>query len=198
MMAELDARHPQPSLDKQLSARMSVLALLAGLMWVLLLLERFVFPQQMSALGIRPHSNIGLLCIPLAPFLHSDAKHLWLNTLPFLVLGALVLVRSWRDFAIVTLLVIVGSGLGTWFIASGESIHRGASSLVFGYFGFLLARGFFERSAIAIIIALVVGTYHGSLIWGIFTPDPNVSWQSHLFGFLSGVICGRLLARRGH
>jgi membrane associated rhomboid family serine protease len=189
-------RASHDALDKQLSARLSLLLLVALVMWGLLAVKRFLPAQLESFTGIRPQATEGLLGIPLAPLFHHDPRHLFHNTLPFLVLGTLVLVRSWRDFLIVSVLVVAVSGLGVWYFGSKNEVHLGASGLIFGYFGFLLSRGLFERSLIAIAIALAVGFYYGGLMWSIFGDSHQISWQAHLFGFLAGIICGKLLARR--
>ena len=82
---------------------------------------------------------------------------------------------------------MVGSGLGTWFVASPASIHIGASGLIFGYLGFLIAIGYFERSFVSISIAIFVCVVYGGLLWGILPLNRGVSWQMHFLGFMSGL-----------
>jgi membrane associated rhomboid family serine protease len=87
------------------------------------------------------------------------------------------------------------SGLGVWlFGASG--VHVGASGLIFGYLGFLLLRGYFERNFPSILLSLIVGFLYGGAIWGVLPTQPGISWEGHLFGFIGGVLAARLLARR--
>ena len=64
----------------------------------------------------------------------------------------------------------------------------GASGLVFGYFGYLVARGFFERSFMSILIAVAVAVFYGGLIFGVLSLDGFVSWEGHLFGLIGGVV----------
>jgi membrane associated rhomboid family serine protease len=111
---------------------------------------------------------------------------------PFLVLGWLIMLRETSDFFWVSLVSAFVSGLGTWMFGS-SAIHIGASGVVFGYLGYLLARGYFERSMTAIAISLFVGTLYGSLIWGVLPTRMGISWEGHLFGFLGGVLAARLL-----
>ncbi len=107
------AKNRRDSIARQLTSRFLVLVLMAAAMWGMWL----IVPQKFSLnhLGIRPQSIPGLVGIPLAPFLHGDLAHLAANTVPFLVLGGLVLVRSWGDFLFVSLFTIAGSGGGTWY-----------------------------------------------------------------------------------
>jgi membrane associated rhomboid family serine protease len=88
------------------------------------------------------------------------------------------------------------SGLGTWLVGSSNSVHIGASGIIFGYLGFLLLRGYFERNFPSILLSLIVGFLYGGTIWGVLPIQYGVSWQMHLFGFIGGVIAARLLARR--
>jgi membrane associated rhomboid family serine protease len=89
--------------------------------------------------------------------------------------------------------MLVG-GLGTWLIGS-PGVHVGASGLIFGYLGFLLARGYFERNFPSILLAIVVGSLYGGAIWGVLPTQPGISWEGHLFGFIGGVLAARFLAR---
>ena len=106
------------------------------------------------------------------------------------------MLREISDFFLVSLITMLASGLGVWLFGSANSIHIGASGVIFGYFGFLLSRGYFERSAVGIAFSLLVGTLYGSLIWGVLPIRNGISWEGHLFGFLGGVLAARLLARR--
>jgi membrane associated rhomboid family serine protease len=164
--------------------------------WLLEIVDSFVLGNALNVYGIHPRNISGLRGILFAPFLHGGLGHLIANTIPFLVLGWFVMLREVSDFFIVTLITILASGLGVWLFGSANSIHIGASGLIFGYFGFLLSRGYFERSTVGIAFSLLVGTLYGSLIWGVLPMSNGISWEGHLFGFLGGVLSARLLARR--
>ncbi len=179
-------------LSQRIKTRLLVLAAIVGLMWVLLLLPL----SFREGLGIRSGTPIGLAGVPLAPLLHGDLKHLASNTLPFVVLAALVLVRSLREFVWVTVIVALGSGLGAWWLGRAGQVHLGASGLIFGYFGFLLARGLLERTLVSLLIAAAVGFLYGGLVWQVFSSDPHISWQSHLCGLLAGLASAWLVARK--
>jgi membrane associated rhomboid family serine protease len=139
------------------------------------------------AFGIVPRTLTGLLGIVAAPFLHGSVAHLLSNSLPLLVLGALLLTRGRRDFAVVTAASVVGSGLGAWLFGGPGTVHIGASGLLFGWLGFLMARGVFERSLASVAMSVAVTFWMGGMVWGVLPLAAGVSWQAHLFGFLTGL-----------
>lgn len=146
--------------------------------------------------GIRPRTTAGLLVgIPLAPFLHGGVDHLLGNTLPFLLLGFLTLLRGRAIFFAATVFITIVGGIGTWLLGAENSYHIGASGLIFGYFGFLIMAGVFERSLKAILVAVLVGFAYGGIIWGVLPGTPGVSWEGHLFGLLGGVVASFYLTR---
>ncbi|HHP7245579.1 MAG TPA: rhomboid family intramembrane serine protease, partial [Elainellaceae cyanobacterium] len=85
------------------------------------------------------------------------------------------------------------SGFGAWTFGGPRSNHIGASGLVFGYLGFLLFRGYFERSFLAIALAVIAGVLYGGAIWGILPFRRGRSWQGHLFGLIGGALAARFL-----
>ena len=184
------------SRTKPVSKRINIVALnlggLVGLMWLLELFNWLMPGSRLDVYGIHPRNVQWLQGILLAPLLHSSWSHLIANTLPLLILGGAIALQSLGDFWIVTALVILISGVGVWLVGPAFSVTVGASGLVFGYFGFLLLRGFFDRSITSILVSLGVGLFYGGLIWGVLPSDPHVSWQGHLFGFLGGALAARL------
>lgn len=170
-----------------------VLASLVVVAWALELGDALVPGRWLDTHGIVPRTMGGLVGIFLAPFLHGGLAHLAANTVPFLTLGFLVLLRGLATFVGVSLLIVVLGGLGVWLLAPPNTIHIGASGLIFGYIGYLLARGYFERSFGALLVAVVVAVLYGGALWGVLPGDPRVSWHGHLFGFLAGVATAGLL-----
>ena len=188
------ARQETKALARELKTQATVLGGLVSLMWVVQFANLFFFRQALNLYGILPRNIIGLRGILFAPFLHAGLGHLIANTIPFTILGWFVMLQETSDFFVVTAITMLVSGLGVWlFGASG--VHVGASALIFGYLGFLLLRGYFERNVPSILLSLVVGFLYGGTIWGVLPIQYGVSWQMHLFGFLGGVIAARLLAR---
>lgn len=166
-----------------------------GVMWIEEIVDLIPF-LDLDQFGIHPRSSWGLAGILFAPFLHGGFEHLAVNTLPFLLLGGLVLLGGVRLFWQVTIFTILMGGFAVWLFAAKWSNHIGASGLIFGYLGFLLARGIFERSVIWILVAGAILVTYGGLLMGLLPFQPGISWEGHLFGFLSGVLVARLLYPR--
>ena len=187
---------PSPS-EPRLGQRLSYVAGVAALFWLLELVDRLLLDGALDNYGIRPRTTDGLWGIPLAPFLHGDFAHLASNTIPFVVLGGLVAMRGLAEFCEVSLVVVIVGGLGTWLFGESGTVHIGASGLVFGYFGCLTARGFLEANVVSILVGLLVLFLYGGIVWGVLPTQPGVSWQGHLFGLLSGAAAGWILTRLG-
>lgn len=185
------------AITQEFKTQVIVLLGLVGLMWGIEIADQLFFrpflQTTLDVYGIIPRTSIGLRGILFAPFLHGSFAHLIGNTVPFLVLGWLVMLRETSDFFWVTIIAGFVSGLGTWLFGS-SGVHIGASGVIFGYLGYLLLRGFFERSALSVAISLGVGTLYGSLLWGVFPIQYGISWEGHLFGFIGGVLAAWLLA----
>lgn len=142
---------------------------------------------------IVPRSVDGLTGILTAPLLHGGWGHLAGNTLPFLVFGFLAMAGGFAQWFMVTAVIWVASGVGVWLISPGPVL--GVSGVIFGWFLFLLVRGFFARSAAQIVLALVLFAIWGGLLWGVLPSNPDVSWEAHLFGAVGGVLSGSIVAR---
>ncbi|PBC83250.1 Rhomboid family protein [Streptomyces sp. 2224.1] len=152
---------------------------------------------SLDAFGIQPREPAELLDVVPAAFLHFGFAHLAANTLPLLLLGFVAALRSGvRRLLAVVLLIILASGLGVWLTAAPDSNTAGASGVVFGLFGYLLVRGFIERSALDIGIGLVIGVLYGSILWGALPSDNGISWQGHLFGLIGGVLAAFVFRER--
>ncbi len=167
-----------------------------AVMWVIEIFDALIMNQSMNGLGIHPREAGGLWGIALAPLLHGDFAHLTSNTMPFAILGFFTLLRGFNTFMFVTLFTTVVGGLCVWLIGESLSSHIGASGLIFGYFGFLVAIGVLERSLKAIGVAIMVGLLYGGIIFGIMPGQPGVSWEGHLFGFLAGIAAAFLVNKK--
>ena len=146
-------------------------------------------------LGVRPLDTQGLWGILFAPVLHADLDHLMANTVPAALFAALIAFTSKKLWLQVTLIVMVVSGLATWFIGGVGHVHIGASGLVYGWLAFLIVRGFYNRAPGQILLGMLLGFGYSGLIWGVFPTDFGVSWQMHLFGAIGGVIAASMLKR---
>ena len=176
--------------------RVVILFSLVAILWLVELVDQVALRGSLDLYGIRPRTAPGLWGILYAPFLHGGLGHLVANTVPFLSLGWLVMLRRVAVFFAVTASAMLLGGLGVWLFSPSNTIHIGASGIVFGYLGYLLLRGYFERSIGSILMSVVVGMLYGSALWGLLPGQRGISWEGHLFGFLSGAGAARLLARR--
>jgi membrane associated rhomboid family serine protease len=169
-------------------------ALLAGL-WLLETVDQLA-GERLDYYGIHARDLDGLGGIATAPFLHAGWDHLISNSLPFLVLGFLVLLGGLARWLISSVISIVASGLSAWLLTPADTIIVGASGLIFGWLTYLLARGVWSRSAGQILVAVGVLVVYGGLIWGVLPGAAGVSWQAHLGGAVGGVLAAWLLHRR--
>ena len=160
--------------------------ILVALIWSVEAMNLFI-GHGLVSWGIFPRSLGGLIGIPFAPLIHGGLWHTISNTVPLLFLGALILTGGKRVFWETTITVALLSGALVWLFAR-SSYHVGASGLVFGYFGAILARGAIERNLTSIALAIITGVVYGGLIWGVLPLRSHVSFESHLFGLIAGII----------
>lgn len=190
------AKDEWAALKRELRLQMIVLVSLLGLMWSVEMVDLIAFGGTLDEHGIEPRTTEGLLGILFAPFLHVGLGHLLANTLPFFLLGWLVIARELRDFVVVTVATIVVAGLGVWALGAADSVHVGASAVVFGYLGYLLLIGWYDRSIGTILLSLLVLFFYGGMVFGVLPGQPGISWEGHLFGLLAGAGSARLIGRR--
>ena len=172
------------------------LLLILALMWAVEIADWLLFNGALDRFGIIPREVVGLRGILIAPLLHGGFPHLMANTIPFLALGVLVMLRHSRQFAAVSLVIVLVSGLGTWLFAPPHTVHIGASGLIFGYFAFLVVAAFYERSLGAIGLAVLVIVFYGGLLWGALPQGNGISWEGHLFGLVGGGLAAYAFAQR--
>lgn len=163
---------------------------LLALMWVVQIADA-VLPGSFTGFGLRSWDPAGLVGIVLGPLLHANWAHLIGNSVPLLVLGCLVAVEGSRRFWLVTIVVAVVGGIGTWLVNAPGTLTVGASVLVFGYFGYVVLRVFApgrvaHRILYAVVALIVIGLYGGAMLAGVFAAGTGVSWQAHLFGAVGG------------
>ena len=166
---------------------------MAALMWVAEGLD-WVAGGRLDALGIEPRDSDGLTGVVAAPFLHGNFAHLMANTVPFLLFGLVIAVGGLVRVMAVTGIVALVSGLGTWLVAPADTLHIGASGIVFGYASYLLARGAFNRDLVHLAIGVVVAVAWGGVLLTGLVPEAGISWQAHLFGAVGGLLAAWLLA----
>lgn len=181
-------------LARELKTQATILGVFVAIFWIVELVDLFFFGGWLDSFGIMPRNLVGLRGILFAPFLHGGLPHLIANTIPFIILGWFVMLQEISDFFIVTAITMLVSGVGIWLIGA-PGLHIGASSLIFGYLGFLLLRGYFQRNLPSILLSVTVAILYGGLVWGVLPSQPGVSWTGHLFGFIGGILAARLIGR---
>jgi len=175
-----------------LAARISIT--MTSVCWLIELVNGSV-GHGFSIFGILPRHLDSLPGVFIWPFLHGGAGHLLMNSTPLLVLGFFVALRGMGTFMLASLLITLLAGVAVWLFGR-SAYHIGASGLVFGYFGFLVALGWYERRLSTLLVAAGISFYYGGMLWGVVPSDSFISWEAHLFGLLAGIVAARVLAMR--
>lgn len=163
--------------------------------WLILLVET-TLDYDFTRLGIFPLHLKGLKGILFSPFIHSGFKHLIANTVPFFILS-LALFYFYRKLAYrIFALVYIISGICVW-MGGREAWHIGASGLVYGLGAFLFFSGIFRNDVRLLTIAIIVVFLYGGMFWGIFPIEPSISWESHLWGSISGLLLSIFYRKQG-
>ncbi len=172
-----------------------VVGVIVALLWGIQLADS-LSGYWLLRFGIVPRTPGKLEDIFSAPFLHASWSHIEGNTLPLVVLGFLVALRGIGRFVAVTVIVVVVSGLGVWLIAPSGTDTVGASGVIFGYLGYLVARGVIERRLVDLAVALLVGALYWSVLPLLLPGNAGISWQAHLFGLAGGTLAAWWLRSR--
>lgn len=177
--------------------RLILLALFVGGLWVIQAANWSSGDALTMAFGLIPRTLYGLDGVLGMPFLHASFQHLAANTPPLLVMGTLLAATATRALIWVNGVIVVLGGALVWVFGS-HAIHVGASGLIFGWFGFLVARGLVDRSPVTLVAAVLVGVVYGSLIYGVLPGQEGVSWEAHLFGAIAGAVAAILIRSHVH
>jgi len=170
------------------------LAVLVAIMWVVELVNA-LDGYGLDRDGIVPRNLSHLDGIVFAPFLHTSFSHLLGNTVPFVILGLVIALAGAPSLLIVTVIVALVSGLGTWLTSAGGTVTVGASGVVFGYATYLISRGLFDRRVGEVVVGIIVLFLFGGALLSDLVPRSGISWEAHLFGAIGGVIAAAALAR---
>ncbi len=156
------------------------------LLWVVFSIQ-FILHLDLSFLGILPRNTHGLIGIVTAPFIHGNSLHILSNTIPLLFLGWALFYFYEPIAKRVFLISYFGTNILVWLFAR-PSLHIGASGLIYGIALFLISYGIFKKDFKALLISIIVIFFYGSLVYGILPYQPGISWESHLFGALVGML----------
>lgn len=163
-------------------------------MWLFFALD-FIYDSDLFLIGIIPRTTIGLFGIFTAPFIHADPIHLISNTVPFLFLG----ITLFYNYPRISKRVFSGcyfiTNVLVWLFARQEQ-HVGASGLVYALATFIIAFGLFRRDFKSLLLSVIVIILYGSIYYGVIPTQGRVSWESHLFGSIVGLILASAFARK--
>lgn len=166
-------------------SNMLTLAIILAIMWGFFFITVFS-DYKLLFLGIHPRKLFGLVGIIFCPFLHAGFNHIFFNCFPLLILSDFLLISGLDYYLNISLYLIFASGVLVWLFGR-PLIHVGASSLITGYWSFLVINAYSQGGAQAIILAIVSVYYFASIFLGIFPNDKGVSWEGHMSGFVSGI-----------
>ena len=195
LMPDAPGARNMPTRSRTLDTTTPALTMVC-VIWAIFALE-LLFPfLGLRRLGIHPRSIFGLVGILFAPLLHAGLFHIAANTVPLFVMLVLLQIQNARRSMQTLAQIWLLSGLGTWLIGRGGSVHIGASGLIYGLLSYLIAAGFYERNWRSIAIGAVVLFSYGGLLWRIVPSYWFVSWEAHLCGAVSGVLVASWLRRK--
>jgi membrane associated rhomboid family serine protease len=165
------------------------------LIWALQLANYADGYQLTFSYGIKPRDLASLPNILTAPFLHFSWRHIEGNSGPLFIFGFLAAYRGIVKFFAVTVVVVVTSGLAAWFFEAPRTVGAGASGVVFGYFGYIIVRGLFDRHAIDVLVGAVMALCF-AYQFAVLLPQHGIGWQAHVGGLVGGIASGWLLRER--
>jgi membrane associated rhomboid family serine protease len=188
-----ESQPPNSTRDDSLRLKRSftIVTCCVAILWLIKIIET-LYSVSFVEYGVYPGTLSGLAGILWAPLIHSSYSHLFANTAPLLVLGTSLLYGYPKSARIVIPAIYFGSGLGVWLFAR-HAYHIGASGLAFGFMFFVFTVGALRWDRRAIALSMVVFFLYGGMIWGIFPTDPDISYESHFFGALIGIILAVIL-----
>lgn len=156
------------------------------LYWMIYLLE-ISLDIRLVEYGLRPREISHWYGILTMPFLHGGLEHIIANTTSFLVLGSLLFYFYNDDAIQIFIWSYILSGMLTWIIAR-NNIHIGASAMIYAFAGYVFTAGVISRNIRHMAISLIIVFMYGSMVWGMFPMNNNVSWEGHLSGFIVGIV----------
>lgn len=170
----------------QSKAGMPILFAMLGIIWGIFFLT-LLSRNALLNLGIHPRRLIGLPGIVFSPFLHAGFNHIFFNSIPLFLLSNFLLITGFDYYFNVTFYLLFGSGILVWLVGR-PAIHVGASSIITGYWSFLVMNAYHNGGIQSIILGAISFYYFAAIFFGIFPTNKGVSWEGHLSGFISGII----------
>jgi membrane associated rhomboid family serine protease len=172
-----------------------VMVAVLAVVWIIQVINWMTGYRLNADYGLRARDVGSLPDIFSSPLLHAGWAHIEGNSGPLFIFGFLAAYRGVSRFFGVTLLIVLGAGLGAWFTNPAHSIAVGASGVVFGYFGYIIVRGLFDRHLIDIVIGMVMALCF-AYTFAVLVPTEGIDWQAHVAGFVTGVLGGWIFRER--
>jgi membrane associated rhomboid family serine protease len=166
-----------------------------AVLWIIQIFNWADHDQLAITYGIRPRDVTSLPNIFTAPFLHFSWAHIEGNSGPLFIFGFLAAYRGVVKFLGVTVLVILTSGLTAWLAEPSNTVGAGASGVVFGYFGYIMVRGFFDRRVIDMAIGAIMALCF-AYQFTVLLPQAGIGWQAHIGGLVGGILAGWIFRDR--
>jgi membrane associated rhomboid family serine protease len=166
--------------------RFTPILVLTAACWVIFGINNLILNGHLTQFGIVPRHLSSLPGILWAPLLHGSFRHLAANTVPLLILGAVLCARGGSEFVMVTVGGILLSGALTWLIGRNGN-HVGASGLIFCFFGYLASLACFNRKIGTLLLSLVCIIGYGGILRGLVPTSAPISWEGHLAGVSAGI-----------
>jgi membrane associated rhomboid family serine protease len=173
-----------------------VMLVVIGLIWALQIANWADSYGLDQHYGILPRDVFRLPDILVAPFLHFSWTHIEANSGPLFIFGFLAAFRGVTRFIGVTVLVVLTSGFGVWLFQSSNELTVGASGVIYGYFGYVVVKGIFDRRPIDVVVGLVMALSFAYILVAVVPGTPGVSWIGHLSGLVGGIAGGWLFRER--
>jgi membrane associated rhomboid family serine protease len=165
---------------------------LVFLMWVVFAVE-FYYQVDLSSFGIIPRTLWGLIGIFTAPMIHGNLGHLISNTVPLLFLGGTLFFFYNRIGTIVFFRCYFLTNILVWLFSPRQTVHIGASGLIYGLSAFLIFFGFLRKDLMSMLISIIVILLYCGIFYGVLPTDPWISWESHLAGTIVGTATAFML-----
>jgi len=178
---------------KELLKSITVPLIFPVILWIIHL-SAYLFDLKLSGMGILPRDGFGLLGIITAPLIHGDFSHLMSNTFPIIVLGWIIYFFYPKVSVFLFTFVYILTGLLVWLLAR-QVYHIGASGLVYGFVSFLFFSGIFRKDNKSVALALIITFLYGGLVWGVLPGMKGISWESHLFGAIVGLVAAYIFRK---
>jgi membrane associated rhomboid family serine protease len=165
---------------------------IVSVLWSIYLLN-LLLPIELRQYGLQPRNIYGLWGIAFAPFLHGNLQHLIVNTSALFFLLVVSFSLSQKLTIAALFIILIGGGGLVWLFGKSNTLHIGASGIVFGMIGFLIFLGLFRREWKILIISIAIFFLYGKILLSLFVYMPGISWTGHFFGFLTGILAAGLM-----